>query len=245
MSMARAYDKLGFRAYHGLDMTYRDFDEPGGWGDWAKMEQLAEDIWPAVRSNAKERADPPRKVTQNQWNDLYGEFDAITDLGCYFTEQLIEAYPEAKVILTKRNFDSWWKSYESQVLDSTWHPANAIIQRTVAPLANYRATPAMRKMIFGSSGTSNLADFKAQIRHYYDNYYDMVREKVPADRLLEYKLGDGWEPMCEFLDRPVPDEPFPRVNDALDHEKRVMAILRKLILSAFYRLVNILSFGML
>lgn len=245
MSMARAYDKLGFRAYHGLDMTDREFDEPGGWGDWIKMERLAEDIWPEVRSNAKDRGQPPRKVTKDDWNDLYGEFDVITDLGCYFTEQLIDAYPDAKVVLTKRNFDSWWHSFETQVLDSTWHPANYVIQLTVAPLANYRATPAMRKMLFGSSATANLAEFKAQIRQYYDDYYDMVREKVSADRLLEYNLGDGWEPLCRFLERPVPGEPFPRVNDSLDHEKRIMRIVRKLFGRALARLVSILSFGLL
>lgn len=64
------YDKLVFRAYHGLDMTDGDFDEPGGWGDWAKMEKLTEDIWPEVRSNAKDRTQCPRKVTRGDWNDL-------------------------------------------------------------------------------------------------------------------------------------------------------------------------------
>jgi hypothetical protein len=37
---------------------------------------------------------------------------------------------------------------------------------------------------------------------------------VPADRLLEFEVAEGWEPLCDFLDRPVPDEQFPRLNDA-------------------------------
>lgn len=43
--------------------------------------------------------------------------------------------------------------------------------------------------------------------------YDMVRKIVPAERLLEVKLGDGWEPLCEFLGRPVPRGPYIRANE--------------------------------
>jgi len=37
---------------------------------------------------------------------------------------------------------------------------------------------------------------------------------VRKDRLLDFKLGDGWEPLCEFLGKTVPAEPYPHVNDA-------------------------------
>lgn len=245
MSMARAYDMLGLRAYHGLDMDARDHHEPGGWGDWIKMEKIAEDLWPAVRDNPKERTEGPREVTREQWDDVYGEFDVITDMGCFFVEQLIDAYPEAKVVLTQRDFDSWWKSYDSQVLKATWHPANTVLQLLVAPLANYRATPAVKKMLFGSTQTKTLAEYKACIRQWYDDYYAMVRRKVPADRLLEYNLGDGWEPLSKFLDKPVPEAPFPHVNDAVDHQKRVMLILRKALYLAGLRILHIVSFGLL
>ena len=35
---------------------------------------------------------------------------------------------------------------------------------------------------------------------------------MPADRLIDYRPGDGWEPICEKLGLPVPSEPFPHVN---------------------------------
>ena len=38
--------------------------------------------------------------------------------------------------------------------------------------------------------------------------------KVPADRLLVYEISQGWEPLCEFLEVPVPDAPMPHLNDA-------------------------------
>jgi hypothetical protein len=40
----------------------------------------------------------------------------------------------------------------------------------------------------------------------------LVRELVPADRLLVFKPSDGWEPLCDFLNIPVPATPFPRSN---------------------------------
>jgi len=40
----------------------------------------------------------------------------------------------------------------------------------------------------------------------------MVRGLVPPERLLEWSVQDGWEPLCKFLDKPVPEGPFPHVN---------------------------------
>jgi hypothetical protein len=42
---------------------------------------------------------------------------------------------------------------------------------------------------------------------------ERIKATVPAGRLLVWEAKDGWEPLCEFLDVPVPDEPFPHVND--------------------------------
>ena len=47
----------------------------------------------------------------------------------------------------------------------------------------------------------------------YHAHYDRVRAAVPPDRLLEYSVKDGWEPLCSFLGVPVPDVPFPHIND--------------------------------
>jgi hypothetical protein len=45
-------------------------------------------------------------------------------------------------------------------------------------------------------------------------HYDHVKRVVPEDRLKWVQLGDGWAPLCEILDKPVPNEPFPRANDS-------------------------------
>ncbi|WP_308168633.1 sulfotransferase [Nonomuraea sp. NEAU-A123] len=41
-----------------------------------------------------------------------------------------------------------------------------------------------------------------------------IKAVIPAERLLVFRVNQGWEPMCDFLGVPVPEEPFPQVNDA-------------------------------
>ena len=50
----------------------------------------------------------------------------------------------------------------------------------------------------------------------YERHNDEVRAGVPPERLLEWCPGDGWEPICERLGLPVPDEPFPKTNSTED-----------------------------
>ena len=53
-------------------------------------------------------------------------------------------------------------------------------------------------------------------------YHQEVQENVPADRLLVWSVSDGWEPLCEFLGLPVPDQPFPHLNDSKVFAERVI-----------------------
>ena len=48
----------------------------------------------------------------------------------------------------------------------------------------------------------------------FNDHNEHVKATVPADRLLVYEITEGWEPLCEFLDVPVPDTPMPHLNDA-------------------------------
>lgn len=54
---------------------------------------------------------------------------------------------------------------------------------------------------------------RSRARLMYRQHYELVRKITPRDRLLEYQLGSGWEPLCQFLGKPIPEEPFPRSND--------------------------------
>lgn len=65
----------------------------------------------------------------------------------------------------------------------------------------------------------------------------MIRGLVPKDRLLEWSVEDGWEPLCEFLGKTVPDEPFPHVNSAAGWAGQEMRIGKKYIFGAIKNVV--------
>jgi hypothetical protein len=57
---------------------------------------------------------------------------------------------------------------------------------------------------------------KKRAKQGYREHNAIIRDLVPKERLLEYKLGSGWEPLCTFLGKPVPHEPFPHLNESKD-----------------------------
>jgi hypothetical protein len=57
-----------------------------------------------------------------------------------------------------------------------------------------------------------------------------IVDNLPKERLLVYRLGDGWEPLCKFLGKPVPDEPFPRINDLASLDNTAAKIMSQLII---------------
>ncbi|KAF3903454.1 hypothetical protein ABW20_dc0104491 [Dactylellina cionopaga] len=215
-SMATAYQILGFTPHHGLmeDM----FDTP-----WALLEQAAEAKWPNV-PGARPR--PPFK--REDWESIWGNYDAVADLASPFALDLAAAYPEAKVIVVQRDFDSWWPSFRSQVLDGVMiQPFTTIFGFIENHCIGTRSIAAMRKIHFGFYKSQTKEEIYASARERYTEYFNDVRRTIPPERRLEYKLGDGWEPLCTFLGVPVPDVDFPRVNDRSEHAKTTDARVKQ------------------
>ena len=55
-----------------------------------------------------------------------------------------------------------------------------------------------------------------------ERFEEEVKQTVPADRLLVWSAPEGWEPLCAFLDVPVPDTPFPHLNDTEEFKNRII-----------------------
>jgi hypothetical protein len=67
----------------------------------------------------------------------------------------------------------------------------------------------------------------------YWEHCDMIRGLVLKDRLLEWNVEQGWEPLCRFLGKDVPDEPFPRRNDAAGFHSQIEDQTKGWILKGF------------
>ncbi|RDW74844.1 hypothetical protein BP6252_05986 [Coleophoma cylindrospora] len=216
-SMAQAYIMLGYKTHHALleDMT----DTP-----WAKIEEAAEATWPTVPG-----ARPRPPFTRADWDDLWGtEYDAVTDISSPFVLELIKAYPDAKVVVVQRDFDSWWASFYSQVFNlNMTQPIAAINGWICWRIMGVRAVHAMRKIMFGFFDGKSKAECEAHAREKYDSYFREIRKLVPPERRLEYKVGSGWEPLCTFLGKEVPNVDFPRANDRAAHQEETKSRLAK------------------
>lgn len=135
------------------------------------------------------------------WRALLADFDAIVDWpGAAFWEPLSEAFPDAIVLLSHRPLDRWYDSAASTILpddDNDGSDEAVAFQRMWHAIRNeFTADWSDRKLTIESARRHN----------------ERVIETVPAERLLIYEPGDGWEPICAALGLPVPDEPYPHVN---------------------------------
>lgn len=202
-SMAVAYNILGLRPHHALDLL----NQPE---QWKLFEAAADGTWPDLKTGKLKR--PP--FTRAEWDQIYGKYGAVTEMGSAFAEQLIAAYPEAKVVICRRDFDKWWPSFRNGIVLHM----NSMKLRIAINLASFlmgrRGGHAMVKMTQGFFGSYSVDEFDANAKAVYDDYFKRIDELVPAERKLVYNLGEGWEPLCEFLDKPIPSVDFPRINEA-------------------------------
>lgn len=147
--------------------------------------------------------------TRKDWDKLLGNAQAVCDWpACAFAKELIEAYPEAKVVLTGRDVDSWHKSTMSTVYWRVTDPELRALSYVNWAAGMYY--PMLKKFF----DTFFEGDFPNRGKEVFVRHYEEVKAMVPKEKLLEYRVTDGWAPLCEFLGEPVPKEsPFPNVND--------------------------------
>ncbi|HEX9066207.1 MAG TPA: sulfotransferase [Streptosporangiaceae bacterium] len=166
--------------------------------------------------------------TTTDWDALFGDCQSTVDWpGSFFWRELIDAYPDAKVLLSVRSGESWansmqktiWGVFYDDVLMRHLSDARANIE------PGWRDYIELMKDMWQKSGLlgemSGVFD-PAILAAAFDRYNDEVRATVPAGRLLEWKPADGWEPLCEFLEVPVPQAPLPHVNDSELFAQRII-----------------------
>ena len=144
------------------------------------------------------------------WSAMLLPYGAIVDWpGASFWPELSQAYPDALVLLSVRDPEDWYRSASSTIF--------LAFDRVPPELAPWMV--AVRKL-FGDRFSDRLDDPTAMMDAYV-RHNDAVRHGVPSSRLLEWNLGDGWDPICERLGLPVPEEPFPVTNSTDEFREMV------------------------
>lgn len=206
-SIAEALTILGYKnVHHGLNaLDDREF--------WSAMHRATNATFPNLPTYTG------NPFTRSQWDDMYGSCDAATDLTSFFAPELIKAYPEAKVILVIRDFDEWLKSYNNVFADLFSFRASLLVY-VAEPMIGYEIVKAMRNAVRGFFRGRNEEECRRNSREAFHRHNKMVQDMVSPDNLLVYRIGEGWEPICRFLDKPVPNVEFPWVNEAVVFRKR-------------------------
>jgi hypothetical protein len=138
---------------------------------------------------------------------LLTSFSATVDWPvCTYWKELKAANPDAKILLTRRDPDAWYESIANTIFLALRTPSDD--QRLHA----WRAET--RKLIFTQTFGDRL-DHDSVVAVLRAHEADVIASTRPED-LLVYDVGSGWEPLCAFFDRPIPDTPFPRSNSTAE-----------------------------
>jgi len=137
------------------------------------------------------------------WADVFEGYNSQVDWpGAHVWHETSIAFPEARVIHTERPEDAWWESF------------NKTIGKFFAVASDLDLPPHIADIFETMNGwfvKETFGDFNDRdtaIAAYRLNN-EKVRDTIPADRLLVFHVADGWEPLCRFLELPVPETAFP------------------------------------
>jgi hypothetical protein len=189
LSLKQALEQLGFdKCYHMVEV----FQNPDHLEQWTKATRGEPVDWPALFAGYRASVDWP---------------------SCNFWELQLEAFPDAKVILSERDPERWYDSVMNTIYPSSRKARDS-------------ADPAMKpwvemafELIWDGTFHGRIEDREHAIDVYLA-HNEYVKKQAPRDRLLVFEPSQGWEPLCEFLGCPVPDEPYPRVNTTEEFQAR-------------------------
>ena len=144
------------------------------------------------------------------WEDIFADWGSTTDApGCNFYKELAAVYPDAKVLLSVRDPERWFASTQETVTSPMvvgFHAARGTLGMVEA--VGWGTDPRLRD--------------KAWMLERYHRHNEEVKATIPSGRLMVYNVSEGWGPLCAFLDRPIPETPFPQVNST-DEFKAMIA----------------------
>lgn len=199
------------------------------------------DAFEARRAGDKQR-------TLKLLKDVTAGYVGCTDMPCIdFIPELVELHPEAKVVLVKRDPARWWDSVKPLMDNATaWYlpvltlpmPTTRWFPGIVREWKSHSDTllggkppgpGTFSSLATACSGATRNEETRLTVAvELVEAYDEWVIKSVPKDRLLVMRLGEGWGPLCKFLDKPVPSTPFPQANEAEALEAYTNALLRKL-----------------
>jgi hypothetical protein len=142
------------------------------------------------------------------WDLVFRDFRATVDWpAARWWREITNEFPDAKVLLSVRDPEAWYKSMSDTIYQPMKWPVPADVPESMR-LQNEM----VRKAILAETFDNRFED-KAHAIEVFKRHNQEVRDTIDPARLLVFDVCEGWAPLCRFLEVPVPSEPFPRLND--------------------------------
>lgn len=236
VSMQAALNILGYSTYHGMDYAV----EPLKHARWerainAKFYNTGHPDTPAQLDDLS----PAQLADQlAKFDDLLAEYSAVTDVPCsMFADDLVRLYPDAKVILTTRGDEQRWRESAMSLVETMYTWPMLVLRNVVEPLKGKpspspgrevsRPAISMLKLFMAYFRAKIRAELEANLLPTYRRHNAFVRElmREEPERFLEFRMEDGWEPLCTFLGKEVPEGVgFPWLNERVEMRKRILEL---------------------
>jgi len=177
------------------------------------------------------------QATDEEWHqvlDKHGYRAGVDYPVSLFYKEILQAYPEAKVLLNLRDPARWYHSVNNSIYTlnktATTFPCSWFLRLTNgydgADLAKQICYSVPRGSVLGLSMFEAITKGEESAVEFWNNHVEEVKRVVPANKLLIWEVKEGWAPLCEFLDLPTPSIPFPNENDSDMIEKSRKELVR-------------------
>ncbi len=141
------------------------------------------------------------------WDHMFRSYKSTVEWpGVTFFDEIIPQYPDARVILTLRDPKSWYESAQNTIFEALELSAHN-------PDPGKRESQSLTRRLILDHTFGGRYSEKEYVLEVYRKHIQHVVEMVPRERLLQFDVRDGWKPLCDFLQKAIPVEPFPRVNE--------------------------------
>jgi hypothetical protein len=147
------------------------------------------------------------------WDEVFANYRSCVDWpSARYWREIAAHYPDAKVLLTLRDGDKWFDSVHATIYPS-------IMKWPTREPGHHRDMLEMAEETIVKQTFDGRLDDREHALAIYRAHEEEVRRSISPERLLAYDVSQGWEPLCAFLDVPVPDIPFPRTNTSEEFRK--------------------------
>jgi hypothetical protein len=207
-SLQQALEILGFGPCYHMREVFKD---PEGLAKWNRI-------------GTRTAGD-----TTTNWDDIFFGYKATTDVpAAMYYKELCAYYPNAKVILTVRDEEKWVTSAMQTIIPCSplWKVLHSLALTENHSFARMLSNVVWKPFCGGESSARDRDALLAAFRM----HNEAVQTTVPPEKLLVFDVKNGWGDLCKFLDRPIPDAPFPRAWEAAEFKAMIQARKKKTII---------------